>query len=361
MINEELINQTLREQLQKTAAISDKVPNVVSDSKFLDCCAKLHQKEPVASAKSVFNLYTNGILSLSLGQYHNQALDCFSLDIERGVMLAGAEVSYNSNGIRCYFEIDYRSFVRFPTSEEMTQHAIIAFKLMKERFPLANHTCYVGKCDPKVKLAKKKKEEEEDEKPVPPKLAMGVHIVFPHIVSKTPEIKQCVYDLDLKITAEDPFFAHSVDNQSVHREDATLRPLFTYRLDECGGCLPQRKKNDKKTKPLLDMYDSDQELEDPLKEGILCESKECFHGYKYASHSIYRPWFCLQEVADSDEPTIISYKESREEQRAWIKNMSIIPPPDSPLSTFHGQLQEETETVAGAKLLKQPKEAVFPG
>lgn len=415
MAEVDLFDQVYREMLSKMENLKHRKPN--TNSLFLNEYDKLQRLNSNSSAATLVcaNLYTQGVLKLTRPQYEHLKTVFIKDIIEGKAVLAFTEVSCNMRGIRCFFEIDYRSSIRFPTEEEMTRHAKMAFNLVRECCCSSSSSSasplvmYVAKCDRKLKFFKKKKEavhsnddgnstnedqqqqqftekKSQDEKTQEEvsylgvskaKLALGLHIVFPFILLHTSELRQLALTLDIRITADDPFFSGSVDASSVHREDATLRPLYTYRLEDCHGCVKQRKKSSsisKKSSSSTDNaflralhewsgeacnkykmreeeegYDSDSDplfLRKPLSKHLECK-EGCFTGYKYANPSIYRPWFCLSNKRaisqgenkhhdnNNDLIETFYFDEQPESISHWILSMSIIPPEGMPFTSYN--------------------------
>ena len=304
-------------------------------------------------------LYTGGTLKTTHSDYNRLYNDFYTKDICNGVVLAITEICPNAIGVRCYFEFDYRSWVRLPTNEEMIEHVKESQKLVKEAFPNEkedNVTCHVAKCSPKIKFAAESKKEKG-------KLALGIHLVFAQIVLNTTQLRQLILTLDARITAKTPFFSGSIDAASVHKESASLRPLYAYKLDRCDGCFTKKDKkvvvvtSTKKTtsnskylrnekswcgQELINLredpvdcnYDSLSDNDDDNAAQLVvtneCKGEGCLKGRTLASPSIYEPWFILLK----DGETIEYYDEDDEEEdenekkKKWIQDMSIVPPSD---------------------------------
>ncbi len=319
------------------------------NSLFLAAYDKLGNKK---GGTTFATLYTGGVLSCTYKEYLALYKEHYTKDVCNGAVLAMTEICPNAIGIRCYFELDYRSWVRLPTDEEMISHVKIAHILVKESFPKADVACHIASCTPKIKFSNGKNNEKA-------KLAMGLHIIFSRVIVNTSILRQLMLTLDARITAVDPFFSGSVDAASAHRESASLRPIYAYKLDECPGCFPIRQKINqpnpttttmKKTsnnnkKPIVvtkylsnemdwsglellsleegNNYDSDDDNENvelPELDGLKCEKEGCIKGRRIASPSIYKPWFILT----CDDPEPIYFEEC--DKVNWICDMSIIPP-----------------------------------
>lgn len=330
---ESTLNAIIIEVEEQKKLIENKKPN--KNSKFLSALDKVRQ---IHGGIRFLNIYTGDSIKVSHKNYRD-SLKLYAQDIEEdNCLFALAEVSHNTIGIRVYFEFDYRSFIRLPTEDEMIEHIKLTQNLIRESFPKHDSVyCLVAKCTRKLKKAKSDPNGQL-------KLAIGLHIVFPNIVVDTLTLRQLNLTLDARISSHNLFFAGVVDPASIHTEDATLRPLYAYRMDQCEGCYPtraklsQKKKLTKKSgylknleewnhdKQKLNMepdnevdYDSDSEEDlPPLDEMIKC-AQGCFKGKKIPSPSIYKPWliFSYEGEISGDEKTM-----SIEE---WILDMSIVP------------------------------------
>ena len=277
-------------------------------------------------------LYTGGTIVCSHEKYTQDLRPKFIADIIKGHKFAVSEKCPSRCGIRCFFELDYRSFVRFPTEDEMKSHCLMAFELIHESFPEANSFGRVAKCSEKLKYSNQGG---------PPKLAVGLHIVFPHVIVDTERLRQLCLTLDLRISIQDPMFSGVVDDSSVHTNCANLRPLYCYRLDQCKGCYGTRKATkeansepkkpfEKETGPTSKfakhiedwthektdaINDYDSESEEDL-EPMECKSQGCMAGKKVASPSIYEPWLIVV-----NQQTRI---EANANKKEWMLEMSIV-------------------------------------
>ncbi len=334
----------LRQVLEQNTKLKNIRPN--TNSQFLIEYDKI--KATSMGGITFVTLYTGGVLQTTHQQYKELYARYYTRDIiKKSCILALTEICPNSIGVRCYFEFDYRSFIRLPTEIEMIEHIKMSQILIKQSFPQKDGndcTLHVAKCTPKIKYAAASKNEKG-------KLAIGLHLVFAQIIVDTQELRQLALTLDARITSHNPFFSGSVDAASVHKDSASLRPLYAYRLDECEGCYTVRKgsiKQPNKTKvkneskslknekswcgdDLMEIeqetnYDSESEIDMPLLQtGLICESEGCIKGKKFASPSIYKPWFILLE----DGETIDYFDDENIEEddiKNWIEDMSIVPP-----------------------------------
>lgn len=348
-VSEQIYRQVLEQQVK----LKNAKPN--TNSQFLKEYDKLKQM----GGSTFATLYTGGVLSLTHQQYKELYNKYYTKDICNGAILAFTEICPNSIGVRLYFEFDYRSWIRLPTEEEMINHVKMAQTLVKEAFPQEEKndpTCHVAKCTPKIKFAAASKNEKG-------KLAIGTHIIFAQIILNTLQLRQLIATLDARMTLENSFFSGTVDAASVHRESASLRPLYAYRLDQCDGCYPSRKKrinpppnakkksasanielktkyieNEKqwtKNNDLISLekenYESDSEEDIGIEEEDAACKQDCIKGKKFASPSIYKPWFILLE----DGKTLEYFDEDTDDKKEWIEDTSIIPPFGLGFNNYH--------------------------
>ncbi len=355
----QLANDVLREMILQQKTIIDVKPN--QHSRLLDMIKNQRGRQMFGM------IYTGGVIQASQEEYRNVLLGAFLQDLKQGkALLAWTERCPGELGVRCYFEFDYRSFVRFPTQEEMIAHCKLAQELVLSCCNEEDSCeCYVAKCTRKLKFAKPTaatvvvvSEEAIMQKPnlvKNPKLAIGLHIVFPNVVFTPAQIRQLCLTLDTRITAQNPFFAGTVDPASVKKECCMLRPIYSYRMDECKGCYPQRSHHATKTRKRKKLvkskylrsamewshqtelsnvgdsdidYDSDsQEEAPPLFGGVKCHTKGCWSGKQVASPSIYTPWIILNQTREVVVPEAIVLEH-------WVMDMSIIPECSQPLSQY---------------------------
>jgi hypothetical protein len=292
------------------------------------------------------HVYTGGVIKCTHQEWRT-LVEEYVKDVIAGNILAISEVCPSNIGIRLFFELDYRSHIRLPKEEEMLKHCQMMKQLVTESFPDQKFTsCKVAKCDPKLKYVQSE--------PNHPKLAVGLHVVFPYVIVTAWQLRQLVLTLDYRITKDNPFFAHTVDAGSVHTEYANLRPIYAYRMDPCKGCYEDRTKlytsthSNSHTKQKVskqakinlawqknasknikdDECDSDSGDEDILCQEfstLTCNQIGCVKGRNVVSSSIYEPWL---EIHETDEISFASYPQTQKELTEWILDMSIVPEPD---------------------------------
>ena len=151
-------------------------------------------------------------------------------DIERGVIATDVEWAHNCEGVRVFFELDYRSPETFPSTTEVMVHLSYIQQVVREAYPtLADESHYemhVATCPPVVT-------ESPDGVTT---CKWGVHIVFPHIVTTTQHIRVLAGAVDTRITRNSTQWKDVVDVASYKEANATLRPPFSYKAEKCALC-----------------------------------------------------------------------------------------------------------------------------
>ncbi len=106
----QVANEVYREMLVQQRAIEQIKPN--QNSLFL---RELDRLPKIGSGKMMLGtIYTGGVIQASHEKYRQVLLEAYVKDVASNkVVLAWTEMCPGDLGVRCYFEIDYRSFVRF--------------------------------------------------------------------------------------------------------------------------------------------------------------------------------------------------------------------------------------------------------
>lgn len=217
------------ESVRNSAASQSDLPPPFQNSKWM---AKIHchiyrtKRDPRARGELVrCNLLSpGGVVSCSLAEYR-ASLPALAQDIRSGVVTTLSEIAQNSDGVRVFYELDYKYPDRFPSPEVVAQHLQIAYRDTLRAFPglpPADCRMLVSKSDPKIKV----KEGREY-------LAYGVHIVFPHIVVRTRELQRLSAYVNQSMTRETPNWADVVDQSPYKAEYANLRPNGSHKVVEC--------------------------------------------------------------------------------------------------------------------------------
>lgn len=198
---------------------------------------------------------SGGTIHISLDEYR-ASLPQRAQDIENHVILTDVEIAHNSEGIRCFFELDYRSHEQLlPSIRVVECHLTIILQVIQDCFPGLHDTpkLHIAVCDAKRK---------------PPKqtgtltqLAWGVHVVCHEVITTTPILKKIAQLADHRISLATPEWSAVVDDAVYRADTATLRNCYSHKMVACEHC--SYRKSDTTG----------------------CE--ECFHG-KYVHPSIYR-------------------------------------------------------------------------
>lgn len=165
-------------------------------------------------------LFSGGTLHCSPKKYL-ESLRLKARDISKGVKLTDNEMVHNAYGFRLFFELDYRGVI--PEEKTVTEHVRIAQNLVAEVFPGADNQVAVSVCD----LKTKKKSDGSLQ------LAYGVHLVFSNIYTNTPWLKRIAMTYDTRLTRVNSVWSGVVDAAGVHSKHASLRPNFSYKVENC--------------------------------------------------------------------------------------------------------------------------------
>ena len=249
--------------------------------------------------------FTGGSLFMDLVQYR-ASLTAKAADIDHGRILTDVEVASNYEGIRLFFELDYRtSTVVLPTWEEAMLHLRVLYRTVTECFPDEEApTMHIATCSRKRK--QKRSKDGID-------LAWGIHVVFPDIITTTPTMRLIAQLLDSRISNIFPAWNAIVDPAPYRKESATLRPCFSYKMIECPICsmgaaaTSTKRKRDHKKKP----------PEDLTFRLRMSETCTCYGGRK-VEPSTYRYVGSLQQA---DGPVV----ELMQGSLAVLHQMSITP------------------------------------
>ena len=168
--------------------------------------------------------FSGGILYAGFFAYKN-SLKWLAADINKGVSLPINEIAYNCDGVRLFFELDYRCKQQLPDSTTIDKHLKIIRQVVADMFT-CEFVMHVAMCQPKLKTNKSGES----------CLAFGLHVVFNGIVCYTALIKRCGELIDTKITEDDPVWAGVVDTGSVHHKHASLRMIYACKIEQCQFC-----------------------------------------------------------------------------------------------------------------------------
>jgi hypothetical protein len=171
---------------------------------------------------------SGGSMYLSHSMYQ-ESFETKAVDISNGCILTDAEVAHNCEGIRLFFELDYRTSEHpLPSFEEALIHLRVLYRTVLQCFPhLGPVVMHIASCTPKRKQRKSANSVE---------LAWGIHVVFPSIVTTTPTMKLIAQLTDTRISNLFPRWNNIVDPASYRSSSATLRPCFSFKWVECPIC-----------------------------------------------------------------------------------------------------------------------------
>lgn len=257
---------------------------------------------------------SGGFVCMSHEAY-KESLRTKTSDIDKGCILTDAEVAHNCEGIRLFFELDYRtSKAPLPTWDEALLHLRVLYRTVQECYPEVQPlTMHVATCTRKRKQRRS---------PAGIELAWGVHVVFPSIVTKTPAMKLIAQLLDTRISNLFPTWSNIVDPASYRSSNATLRPCFSYKMVDCPICTVGTKTQIKTIVTGKRRQPSDT---DTLFRLQLSEACTCFGGRRVDS-SVYRYTGTLTAAAGPVVQALVG-------TYAVLLDMSIIPASMGPLTT----------------------------
>lgn len=217
---------------------------------------------------------SGGSLHMPFALYKDSIRDK-AVDIDAGRILTDAEIAHNCEGVRLFFEIDYRTSTSpLPTFHVAMIHLRVVLRVVRECFPNADTTMHIATC---TKKRKQKRSSSVIE------LAWGIHVVFPNIVTTTGTMKLIAQLLDTRMSNLFPTWSDIIDPASYRTSNATLRPCYSYKMIQCPICVIDDKKTDeihnKRRRSDIDI--------DSLFRMQLSSTCDCFSGKK-VDPSIYR-------------------------------------------------------------------------
>jgi hypothetical protein len=204
-----------------------------------------------------------------------------TIDINQGCILTDAEIAHNSEGVRLFFELDYRtSTCPLPSFAEALIHLRVLYRTVLECFPhLVDVVMHILSCSPKRK---------QRESTGTIQLAWGIHVVFPSIVTTTPIMKLIAQLLDTRISNLFPQWTSIVDPASYRSSSATLRPCYSYKWIKCPICgikASSTRVDDGPTTTKRRRADVDMTIESVFRKQ-LSDTCSCFSGHR-VDPSIY--------------------------------------------------------------------------
>lgn len=155
--------------------------------------------------------------------------DARACDVVSGNLLYDNDFAMSEEGIKLFFELDYRSKDVEPSDGEILKHVRACQSVVRSYFranPDLDLSCWVLLSTPKPKYVK-------DE--VHPLISMGCHIVFKSIVVNCEQGKQLCHSANLKLETE--FGARNLVDCCYKRNVTSLRPIYCRKLEVCMSCL----------------------------------------------------------------------------------------------------------------------------
>lgn len=171
--------------------------------------------------KFVVTLFSGGTLSCTLQEYQT-CLTLIAEDIAKHIPMTINEIAYNVDGFRPYFELDYRKHI--PDFEIIKIHAKLAQDIIHAKYPLCQSDMALSKCPKKIKFCKKTQTDY---------IASGVHLVFPHCITNTDDLKAMIVLLNIAIAKDNVLYDGVVDGASVKTDQASLRQNCSHKISEC--------------------------------------------------------------------------------------------------------------------------------
>lgn len=165
-------------------------------------------------------LFSGGCYMAYLDEY-DRALEHYAQDIRQGRVMTVNEIANNCDGIRPFFELDYRLSSE-PSAAVLEKHAQMAHAVLVECFPGRSITLAVAKSS----LAKVKGGQ----------VAMGLHLVCPDLRVTTNVLRRLALLLDVRMTSNEAQYRGLVDTAPYHTETASLRLLFSHKMIDCPFC-----------------------------------------------------------------------------------------------------------------------------
>jgi len=141
------------------------------------------------------------------------------------------ELQAGKSGAVLHVKLKYRSVVGLVPDSSLDKHIRIAQELVAQCFPQNTHDMTVLVSDPIVKLARTNPERSQ------PLLCKTMYLIWPYIVIH--EIFPFIIfwkTLDMRISAQDPFYSNVVDAHLVSTSQLRLRRAGCHRVTACKYC-----------------------------------------------------------------------------------------------------------------------------
>lgn len=136
------------------------------------------------------------------------------------------DFAHDSEGIKLFFELDYRSKDDIPRDEDMVAHCLALQEVVKRFYPNnLDFTMWVLTCDPKPKYTAESTH---------PLIATGSHIIFPNIVINCDIGRQLCHSGNLELEAR--FGLTNLVDCCYKTNLTSLRPAMCCKLVDCPDC-----------------------------------------------------------------------------------------------------------------------------
>lgn len=152
-----------------------------------------------------------------------------SKDISNDVVLFDNEFARSEEGVKLFFELDYRSesdepdYIRIMDDVKICQDVTRDFFKSNEN---VNLSLWVLMSTPKIKHSSKSTE---------PIIAMGCHVIFQNIVINCEQGKQLCHSVNMRIESIRNE-KNVVDSACYKNEIACLRPIYGRKIESCLSC-----------------------------------------------------------------------------------------------------------------------------
>jgi len=189
---------------------------------------------------------TSGWIATTPIQYRTRYLPCIANDVDANIITSLVEcvaIQGKFKSVKLCAKLNYGSFVRLPSEEELTQHICVAWRLAHECFPIQakshpgiSDAVYVCTSTPKLKYTNDSKRDKI------PMLRTTVQLVWPCIsVHDIHHLKTFWMTLDIRLGSQNAFFANIVDQSILKKQHITLRALHAQKVISCRRCVESTK------------------------------------------------------------------------------------------------------------------------
>lgn len=170
---------------------------------------------------------TGGSFRFPLSEW-STLLDLRCKDILEGNCLTDNQIAFQNEGIRLFFELDYRSLYKSISLKEMFDDIQIVRNTVKEYY-VSNSSldlsCWVLTRETIPKMNKEVGVSE---------FADGIHLIFPNIIVDCEAGKQLCFTANQSIHAR--YHRDPIDLAPYHAQNANLRPMKAKKLLKCPQC-----------------------------------------------------------------------------------------------------------------------------